>query len=300
MKRRDFIRTTLISLPGFFVLDGADGVSTGIPILAFHRVGEQKKPYSLSPGQFEKILEAASDGGFFPVSLDEIVRDGLEVVPAGKKPFSITFDDGHPSQIRLKDGKPDATCAFSIMKRIFDEPKATFFVNAGTTGKEPFGPDGEKKIGILREAGMFLGSHTAGHLKLDTLSTQKVIEQMGETMLYLDGVLTGDLAQEAVCLAYPYGVLPSGKKSRDAVKSFTYKGRTFGHAAAFTCRLGLGEPMTEKDDVLLCPLPGTAAFESLRYSLPRVIISSPKDFVKDVGGREDVYVRGKGPVFGTI
>jgi len=295
MNRRDFIRTALLSLPGFFLLDGAAGVSTGVPILAFHRIGEQKKPYSLSPGQFEKILEAARDGGFFPVSLDELVGDALDAVPPGKKPFSITFDDGHPSQIRLKDGKPDATCAFSIMTRIFDDPKATFFVNAGTTGKKPFGPDAGKKIGILREAGMFLGSHTAGHLKMNALSTQEVIEQMGETMLYLDAVLAGGLAQENVYLAYPYGVLPSGKKSRDAVKSFKYEGRTFGHPAAFTCRLGFGEPMTKKSDALLCPLPGTAAFESLRYNLPRIIISSPKDFAKDVAGREDVFVRGKEP-----
>ena len=293
MDRRSFIRTVLLSLPGFYLPGAAAKVSTGIPILAFHRIGEQKKPYSLSPGQFEKILEAASDGGFFPVSLDEIVRDELDAVPAGKKPFSITFDDGHPSQIRLKNGTPDATCAFSIMKRIFDEPKAAFFVNASSTGKKPFGPDGEKKTGILREAGMFLGSHTAGHLKMNALSTQEVIEQVGETMLYLDGVLTGDLAQENVYLAYPYGVLPSGKKSRDAVKKFEYGGRTFRHPAAFSCRLGFGEPMTKKGDVLLCPLPGTAAFESLRYSLPRIIISSLKDFAKDVAGRQEIHVRGK-------
>jgi len=294
MDRRSFIRTALLSLPGFYLLDAAAKVSTGIPILVFHRIGEQKKPYSLSPGQFEKILEAARDGGFFPVSLDEIVRDELDAVPAGKKPFSITFDDGHPSQIRLKDGKLDETCAFSIMKRIFDDPKATFFINAGAAGKKPFGPGGEEKIGILREAGMALGSHTAGHMKMNALSTQDIIEQMGETMLYLDGVLTGDLAQENVYLAYPYGVLPSGKKSRDAVSKFEYGGRTFRHPAAFSCRLGFGEPMTKKGDTLLCPLPGTAAFESRRYDLPRIIISSLKDFVKDVAGREEVYVRGKG------
>jgi peptidoglycan/xylan/chitin deacetylase (PgdA/CDA1 family) len=300
MDRRDFIRTALLSLPGFYFLDGAAAVSTGIPILVFHRIGEQKKPYSLSPGQFEKILEAARDGGFFPVSLDEIVGDDLVAVPPGKKPFSITFDDGHPSQIRLKEGNLDETCAFSIMKRIFDDPRATFFVSAGTTGKKPFGPDGEKKIGILREAGMFLGSHTAGHLKMNALSTQEVIEQMGETMLYLDGVLTGDLAQKSVFLAYPYGVLPAGKKSRDAVKTFEYKGRTFHHPAAFSCRLGFGEPMTKKGDALLCPLPGTGAFESLRYDLPRIIISSLKDFAKDVAGRKEVYVLGEEPVPGTI
>ena len=303
MDRRAFIRTALAALPALLAPDllaksnpkthpgkKARQIIKGIPVLLFHKLGASpQKPYCMTPAELEKVLRAAADGGFFPVGLDEIARGDLARVPAGKKPFAITLDDGHPSQIDLDGGKPDPRCAFAIIRRCFEDPRATFFVCPGKK-RLPFGAEGEKKMRMVLEAGMSLGDHTAFHERMDKLGAGKITSGMGIVMTLLDKVLGEKRAAADIPFAYPYGVPPATAKLRDLVREFEYKGKTWRHSCAFLARLGFGEPMTKKTDLLFCPLPGTPALEERRYLLPRINISSLKDFKKDVLERDEIFI----------
>ncbi|MEY4529845.1 MAG: hypothetical protein RLZZ156_566 [Deinococcota bacterium] len=244
------------------------GIQKGIPILMLHRFSSSNSVYSLKPLEFKKILMTLSSKKYCLIDLLEYTNATFTKRCAGKKPFAISFDDGHASQFRfLKNGKIDPTSGLGVLKSVFPNAKATFFLNV-RNGGAPFGVQSKAKIIWLRQNGFTIGSHTVSHPNMSKLSSQAVIRELNGVCQYF-GV-------HNMILAYPYGLMPP-----KPVSSYKTKCRT---SAAFRAWLGYFEAQgqTLASGALLAPLPKTRAFEQQKMSYPRLNIHSYPDFKRDI------------------
>ena len=67
--------------------------------IAYRDISEDSGPGSRTPAQLRADLERLLAGGYFPVNLRDVVEGKLNMVPAGKRPIVLTFDDSTPSQL---------------------------------------------------------------------------------------------------------------------------------------------------------------------------------------------------------
>jgi peptidoglycan/xylan/chitin deacetylase (PgdA/CDA1 family) len=242
------------------------GTEKGIPILMMHRFSSSSNSlYNLKPLEFKRILETLNTKKYCLIDLLEYTNATFMKRCAGKKPFAISFDDGHASQFRfLKNGLVDPTSGLGVLLSVFPNAKATFFLNV-SNGGTPFGTQSQAKITWLRKNGFTIGNHTVSHPILSKLSQAAVIQE-------IDGVCNY-LGVPSMILAYPYGLMPA-----KPIPSYKTKCRT---SAAFRAWLGYFEAH-KNSGALLAPLPNTKAFSSQRFSYPRLNIHSYTDFKRDI------------------
>ncbi len=151
-----------------------------IPILMYHAIGGpaighrpryDRHGLNIRPDTFRKQLEMMYRANWYPVNVRDITSPQI-VVPAGKIPVALTFDDARGSQFRyLKDGSIDPQCAVGILlafhRKHPDWPlRATFYVMGRSKWNPvPFyqpGLDG-KKLQWLVEQGFEIGNHSTSH-----------------------------------------------------------------------------------------------------------------------------------------
>jgi peptidoglycan/xylan/chitin deacetylase (PgdA/CDA1 family) len=190
--------------------------AAGVPILAYHKVGDTEEAYSVSPPDFERQMRWLAENGYTAVSLDELVAHLTAGAPLPGRPVVITFDDGYADNY---------AAALPILKKY--GLKATMFVVTDFLDERPYMTWDEVKA--LRKAGMAIGSHTLGHRDLTGLPAD---ERARDVAMSKEG-LEWRLDAPVRYLAYPFGRYDAATEA--ALKTAGYKG-------AVGTVLGLNKP----------------------------------------------------------
>jgi len=182
-----------------------------VPILLYHSIGMREARWTRSVVNFKKDLQWLYDNGYILFSIEDFVDSRYDIIPEGKKPVIITFDDGKSSQFRyLTDGTIDPNCAVGLLDAFYKDHvdfgrAAVFYVNA-----YPFGQTSliNKKMEYLISTGRQIGFHTLNHNNMRTLSpaqNQYILLKQAETFQKI--LPTGTRVDT---LSYPHGLTPAG------------------------------------------------------------------------------------------
>lgn len=162
--------------------------TAGVPILAYHQVGEADDIYSVTADQFEYQMEYLSKNGYTAISLKELFDfyDGKSNLP--EKPIVITFDDGY---------EDNYLTALPIMEKY--KMRSTVFVVPSLVGTTEY--LSWQQISEMRERQTEIGSHSMSHVAMNEISTVEQYREIGESRT----VLEEHLGQPVLFFAYPYG-----------------------------------------------------------------------------------------------
>lgn len=253
---------------------GRYGPDQGIPILMFHRFNlDTRNPNAITPEGFRAVLQALKDQNYCLLDLSDYITNHFDSACVGHKLVALTFDDGHFSQVNLIGGKLDPDSGLGVLESVFPQARATFFLNTRNDGP-PFGHDSAAKVALIRQLGLAIGNHTVSHADLSRSSPAQIEHQIEGVCQYF--------GMKSMLLAYPYGLSDLHQPVNDYLKTCTV-------SAAFDASLGYFELRGKIPHPLLAPLPGTPAFERLRYHLPRISIHSLADLQRDVLENPGVY-----------
>ncbi len=250
-------------------------------VLEYHLIGEPEDRWQRTPANFQADLERLLAEGYYPVNLRDLAVGDLSMVPAGKRPVVLTFDDSPISQFRiLPNGHVDPHSAVGILLDFHqahpaDWPlRATFFVlqDVDTPKRVLFGqPEwAQRKLQMLVDWGMEVGSHTISHANLAESSTQQVKRQLALSQAWLEEQLQG---YEVTSLSIPFGQYP---EDESLLASGEYQNQTYAYWAAV--RVGGG----------LAPSPHSGTFNP--HHIPRVQATpSELDYWFDYANQPGVY-----------
>jgi peptidoglycan/xylan/chitin deacetylase (PgdA/CDA1 family) len=170
-----------------------------VPVLLYHRVRvsadkdtARERLMTVTPASFEKQMQSLADGGFVPITPDELlyalVTSTSKLPP---KPIMLSFDDGF---------KDDFTTVLPILERL--QLQATFYI---VPAASKFG--GFMSQDMVRKAAesgyVTIGSHTVHHADLRYLSQEERDSELRDSRALLQ-TWSG---QPVNSFAYPYGYL---------------------------------------------------------------------------------------------
>lgn len=213
---RSPVRTSVASWP----LVAADspgpayGFAVRVPVLMYHRVaaadqiGRSLQSLVVPPDTFAAQLEALVAAGWRSITAADLAADLAAGVVPPPRTFVITFDDGR------SDGYAEA---FPILQHL--DLVATFYVITGRIGDSS--SLSASQLRRMAVAGMEIGSHTAGHVRLTTTSLSSALQQLSGSAARIAAV-TG---QRPTTFTYPFGT--TDPLRQDLV-------RQAGYALAFT------------------------------------------------------------------
>ena len=153
---------------GFGVLGSIP--ADGIPILAYHMVSDEDNHYSISIADFEEQMKYLKEEGYAPISLLEFAKAKKGKFNLPEKPIIITFDDGYVDNY---------TNAVPIMEKY--GMRGTIFMVVNEIGKERYLTLDQLKD--LEKRNIEIGSHTANHLPLATLSSEEKKSEIDKSKL---------------------------------------------------------------------------------------------------------------------
>ncbi len=252
-----------------------------VMVLEYHLFGDEEGRWQRTPENFRADLETLLARGYYPVNLRDLATGNLTMVPVGKRPIVLTFDDSSIGQFRiLPDGQVDPNCAVGILLDFHqahpaDWPlRATFFVLQDVDVPERilFGqPElAEQKLQMLVNWGMEVGSHTISHANLAASSPEEVQRQLALSQAKLQALIPG---YQVVSLSLPFGAYP---EDETLLVSGEYQDTTYQYVAAVEVSGGLS------------PSPLSADFSP--YHIPRVqAIQSELDHWLASAEKEGVY-----------
>lgn len=218
------LRVKIMALGAFFVLILA-GMSAytlfyppqGIPILAYHMINDGKDKYSVSAELFEEQLEYLKAQGYETISLLEFAKAKKGKFTLPDKPIIITFDDGYVDNY---------TTAMPLLEKY--GMKATVFMVVNDIGKERYLD--LQQLKEMKRRNIEIGSHTANHLPLITLSTEKKKEEIELSKLLMEWKGVGTI----FFLAYPNGLYDD--ESQQLLQQCDYLGALTGDAGLNTAQ----------------------------------------------------------------
>lgn len=174
----------------------ADG-NVVVPVLMYHHVREIKpwhnpkeRLYTVTPGVFEKQMEAIKSAGYETITPAELAR-ALEnpEYPLPSKPVLLTFDDGHREHYSI---------VFPILKRL--NLKATYFMITLSNTLNGYMKDAQ--IREVADSGLVtIGSHTRRHAALTRLGADARKDEIYASKMDLESLLGTPVS----VIAYPYG-----------------------------------------------------------------------------------------------
>jgi hypothetical protein len=249
--------------------------------IAYRDISEDGGSGSRTPAQLRADLERLLAGGYYPVNVSDVVEGKLSMVPAGKRPVVLTFDDSTPGQLRIRsNGAVEPETAVGVLLDFHaahpaDWPlKATFFVQSPPDGQELgeqiFGaPDlAAAKLQMLIDLGMEIGAQPVGQAKLTGLSSEEVQRVIAQSLHQLSSLLPN---YKVVSLAVPEGRLPPDLA---LLRGGTADGETYALSGAVTPKGGL------------MPSPLAPQFDPFR--LPRVPAAELDAWLK-LADKTDAY-----------
>ncbi len=188
-----FVGVIFLVAAGFIFLTPAPA---GFPILEYHTVTNHPDPsseiYNVPPAEFSAQLDYLAENGYTTITLKDYARARRFGEPLPDKPIILTFDDGYADN-------------YSEMLPILEAHgmKAVVFVITNEIGKSGYLSMWQLKD--MQRRGVEIGSHTADHLPLITLSDEFLINQIRLSKIFLEwsGI------EPVASLSYPNGVYNS-------------------------------------------------------------------------------------------
>jgi peptidoglycan/xylan/chitin deacetylase (PgdA/CDA1 family)/SAM-dependent methyltransferase len=176
--------------------------ATQVPILMYHSIADdgpaELAPYRVAPAAFRQQLRYLRRHGYHSITLQEWV-DGIAAKrPVPGRPVIITFDDGYRDFIQN---------AWPLLSRA--DFSATVFVVTEKVGRladwdglaKPLELMSWEELRTVSDAGIAIGSHTASHKDLASLSPDRVRVE-GERAR---AMLHEHLGTEVSMIAFPWG-----------------------------------------------------------------------------------------------
>ncbi len=170
------------------------GFSVRVPVLMYHRVapaddiGRSLPGLIVPPDLFAAQLEGLVAAGWRSITAADLAADLAAGIVPPPRTFVITFDDG-----RL-DGYTEA---FPILRRL--GLVATFYVITRRIGDSSALT--ASQLRRMASAGMEIGSHTVGHVRLTSTSPSNALLELSGSATRIAAV-TG---QRPTTFAYPFG-----------------------------------------------------------------------------------------------
>lgn len=170
-------------------------------VLCYHGISETWSG-AVTPHALGRQLRFVLDHGYRPASFTEAVLN-----PQAHKTVVVTFDDGYRSV--FEDAFPILQ-SLGVRGTVF---VPTGFVGAavavwpgtdcwlGSTHERELTPITWDQLGVLREAGWEIGSHTATHPHLLSVGDEQLAEELAGSR----SVIEHELGGRCRSLAYPYG-----------------------------------------------------------------------------------------------
>ena len=150
---------------------------TGFPILEYHMVKEnssaEERPYVVPPADFAEQLDYLIAEGYTTITPQDYARarKGKQTLPA--KPVILSFDDGYEDNYRV------------VLPMLEERGmKAVFYMVTNDIGQPGYLT--WDNLFDMERRGMEIGSHTANHLPLTTLSPDKQREELRLSKLMLE------------------------------------------------------------------------------------------------------------------
>ena len=169
----------------------------GFPILEYHMVTEDPqpdaKPYVVPPEDFAEQLDYLTAEGYTTITPQDYARarKGKQELP--EKPVILSFDDGYEDNYRV------------VLPMLEERGmKAVFYVVTNEIGQPGYLT--WDNLFDMERCGMEIGSHTANHLPLTTLSPEQQRDEirLSKLMLEWKGMKT------IYSFSYPNGAYDDG------------------------------------------------------------------------------------------
>jgi peptidoglycan/xylan/chitin deacetylase (PgdA/CDA1 family) len=180
-----------------------------IPIIMYHDIAATKDvSWDVTPDELERHFQALQEGGYTPITMDQMVNHLRTGSQLPEKPVLLTFDDNYIGQYQY---------AFPLLKK-YNYPAVwsvhTRFV--GTGGKKPKAT--WDQLREMSKSGLItVASHTVNHLNLKDLSDREIEKEVTESKKVLEKELG---------IAIDYFTYPEGdftERAREKIKNAGYK-----------------------------------------------------------------------------
>ena len=149
----------------------------GFPILEYHMVTEDPRPgaepYTVAPADFAAQLDYLTAEGYTTITPQDYARarKGKQQLP--EKPVILSFDDGYEDNARV------------VLPMLRERGmKAVFYMVTNDIGQDGYLT--WDNLRALEHAGMEIGSHTANHLPLTTLTREQQRDEVRLSKLLLE------------------------------------------------------------------------------------------------------------------
>lgn len=149
----------------------------GFPILEYHMITDKPpkgvEVYNVPPQEFAAQLDYLQQNGYTTMTLREFMQAKHGKITLPEKPVVLTFDDGYEN-------------IYTEMLPILEahKMKAVVYVITNELGKPGYLT--LEQVKDMQRRGVEIGSHTADHLALVTLSGEFLMNQVRNSKIFLE------------------------------------------------------------------------------------------------------------------
>jgi len=187
--------------------------TTTVPIWYYHHIRHYNNPadatgqaLSVTPETFREQLRWMAENNYITITPEQLLQlfNGHLILPIGKKPAMITFDDGYDNML---------TEVYPILKEF--NFTGLFFVCPGLWNNPGYLTPAQIKF--LDQNGMSFGGHTMAHVDLKASDQATQFREMKGSKDELE-ILLG---HPIISMAYPYGMFSTKTKDIAQTAGFT-------------------------------------------------------------------------------
>lgn len=149
----------------------------GFPILEYHSITNNPDPraevYSVPPAEFSAQLDYLKENGYTTITLNDYMKARRFGDPFPEKPIILTFDDGYENN-------------YTEMLPILEAHgmTAVVYVISNFLGKPGYMTF--EQVQDMQRRGIEIGSHSADHLPMPTLSDDFLDNQIRQSKILLE------------------------------------------------------------------------------------------------------------------
>ncbi len=206
-------------------------ISDQVPILMYHGVDatgpSELHRYRVSPEIFKQQMTYLAENGYYSITLEERAKsiEDNEMLPG--RPIIITFDDGYQNFSQY---------AWPILENTGFS--ATVFIVSEKVGTQSDWDNQSNchlplmnwdELATLNKRGLQIGSHSASHVSLLSLTTEQII---AEGKLSKDQIIK-ELNIDINTFAFPYGHTDNRVSKAIAESGYSVAVGTFGGISTF-------------------------------------------------------------------
>lgn len=198
--------------------DFKDFAANSVPIFAYHCVQRSDNIYVTAPEELDKQMKYMHSLGYKAITMKEYSK-ARSTNTKLHKTMILTFDDGY---------KDNAQNAAPVLQRY--GYVGNVFIAVKYMGTPHY--LNWQDVGILKDYGWEVGSHTYNHIKLMEASTDTIRKELTQSKYVLEH---GPVPIRVTAFCYPYG---------SASPTLTALVKEAGYTSALTAEVGTDSPTT--------------------------------------------------------